>query len=331
MKMHVTDMKRFRDCRQSWLFGSVYKLRPNVNPSALTVGSLFHHGIEVFHKIFSARGDIPYSFGVALGSMTDEADEMRESEHYNRSASAIDRNQFADDVDLAAAMLENFSLWYGRYELIHAEMPVRYNIPTLKGTSSQGIVVGTSDGLVKYRDMLWALEAKTSISRVTGDSVELKIDFQQQAYVLGMRKAGYPVVGALRLIAVKKLPKMPKVTQKGKLSRAKITTTYEHVMRAIELNELSVHDYEEWLDELMVAEHPCFQLYEFRMTDKQLELFERELYRTYMQIRQYKKGMYRNESMWCRRCSYQKLCHDQAVGNDWLWRAQEYFHESDRG
>ncbi len=332
MDIHVTDMHQFACCRQRWLFSSPHglSLRPNLPPESLFLGSLFHKAVEVWHRCLAAGIEPKLAESSALQTVESEADEVFDSAPFQYSASHHPTSYYADAVELCTRMLENWFLWApGRWKVLPdwIERPIAVRIPTPKGYASRGLLVGKPDALVLYKGGVWIFELKTAKRRY-GKSTMLDIDLQMGAYLWMLRKLGMTVKGILRVTAFKTVPSAPQITSKGAISRRKITTTYELLMRTIKENGLSPLDYQDWLGALKEAEHPCFQVQMFQRTQTELKLIERRLYDVYRQMA--RPVIYPSEAPQCTWCAYEDLCRYANQGVDYQFLIEEEFHEHAR-
>lgn len=332
MDIHVTDMRQFQDCRLKWWFSSPLKrnMRPNLPSVPILIGSLFHEAIEAWHSTFLQRISEDEALADGLDAVVARAEKYFDHPGFVYSAKTTATEHYADAVDLATAMFEHYAMWApGRWEILEVERPFRVNIPMPKtGNHSRGVLKGTMDAIVRYRDDIWVLEVKTAGSSSKGRAKELELDLQMSAYLWASRKLGYDTKGVLRLTAFKILPKKPEMTQKGALSKRKITTTYEMYMEAIVENDLDVNDYTEKLDELASQENPCFALRPFEKAPAELRVIERRLYNTYRQMSN--PIIYPNEGMFCRNCWFLEPCLALSQGLDFEWLLEEEYHKSDR-
>jgi CRISPR/Cas system-associated exonuclease Cas4 (RecB family) len=332
MDIHVTDMRQFQDCRLKWWFSSPLKrnMAPNLPSIPIFIGSLFHEAIEAWHNTFFKRTSSEWALADGLDAIVAEAEKTFEHPGFVYSSKTVPTEGYAAAIDLATAMFEHYAMWApGRWEIIEVERPFRVNIPMPKtGNYSRGVLKGTMDAIVRYRGDLWVLEVKTAGNAAKGQAKEMNLDLQMSAYLWASRKLGYKTKGVLRLTAFKILPKKPEMTQKGRLSKRRITTTHEMYMQAIVENELNPDDYIEKLDELLDQENPCFALKPFEKAEAELRVVERRLYNTYRQMSS--PVIYPNEGMFCRNCWFLEPCLAMNQGLDFEWLLEEDYHVSTR-
>jgi hypothetical protein len=338
MKMHVTDMVQFVGCRQRWYFGSPHGLNQTaiLTPEALFTGRLFHEAVEVWNRCIST-GQVSEEQATAAGLdvLAETAEKI-----FNRRGFSGQMAQkpwmeetYAKQLDLATEMFKAFCLWApGKYEplLGQVEQPFMLRIPTPgSGRPSYGLVEGKPDALVKYKGSTWILEVKTARTN-WGHTPNLDIDLQMGAYLWALNRLRNDrprVKGVLRLVATKRVPREPALTKLGKLSRAKITTTYELVMAAIIRHGLNPEDYRDWLDALADAPHPIFQLMPFYRSPVELRNVQERLYTIYRQMRD--GHIYPNEGPLCKWCMFKDPCKYVQQGHDYEWVLEEEFIEND--
>ncbi len=337
MDIHVTETRTFAACRLRWFFGSRNGLgrQARLPGAARFTGSLFHNAVEGWNTILSEGGSYDEAGAAGFQYLERYADSQFEFAPFVEAAQYAPTDHYGECVDMATGMFENFTSWAPeRWTPIkgHVEKRLAVRIPTPQGGHSRCRLLLKPDAIIEYKGRPWILEVKTSKKRY-GDTHDLKIDIQMGAYLWGVRRSGTWVQGILRLTAYKLLPKMPALTMKGKLSRAKITTTPELVQQAIAEYDLDPREYEEWIQDLEEAAHPCFAMTFYERTDRELEIIGRRLYVLYRQMSEAKrKGfIYPNDGpMTCNWCDYKEPCRLVNQGGDFHFALEEEFYRDDR-
>lgn len=329
-----TEVRTFNQCRMQWWFSSVngLNLTPNLTPVPLFIGRIFHTGIETWNAVVSAfpKGEANYDLaaGTSLDALAAEADTIFNDEHFVEAAAHQPTEYYAEAVDQASSLFDAFTAWApGRWYPIAGEIERRrlVNIPSLSGAATPAWLSFKPDALVEFEDGIWIFEAKTKNKRPGREAPEMELDTQMSLYIWGMRRLGYSVKGVLRMTAYKLNCREPTLTQKGKLSRAKITTTYELVERAIRRHDLPREDYQEWLNELKDSPHPLFDLERFQRSEKQLVNTAQMLYHNYRMMKESRVVL--NPGPLCGWCSFKLPCKLCLQGADYEWVLKEDFHE----
>lgn len=335
LTLHPTDIRTFQTCRLQWWFSSPLGLgyTPKLTPRHFVIGRLFHRAVEAWHAILVASpNDYNYAGAAGLAIIESEAEEIFNDPDFKEqlAMNPLLSDDYADDIDLLSQMFENFTLWApGRWRPLEdwIERRITKRIRTPNGGWSRGVITGKVDGVVEYRGHPWILELKTA-GRKYGVTADLEIDLQMGTYLWLVRDYLPDVKGVLRVTAYKTLPKMPDLTQSGRLSRRNITTTAELLVKACREYGLDPEDYREWIDDLRGRPHPCFEIMPFERSATELEILERRLYNLYMSIRN--PVIYPHAGLMCRWCDFAWPCKALNRGSDYHWILEEGFKKNER-
>lgn len=240
MKINVTSLSYFSDCRRQWWLGESYS--PKKPQSAYWLGSLVHDALETYYK---TNHDIDKALKSAEGFIKKSFDEMPSGvwEAYGQEMQEL--------ADLALGMISNYQVYdsqnpiEGKVKAIES----RVAVPLMVWRGQQVQLVGRID-LIIERDGLWVVDHKTSSSEM--DLRGLDVDEQLTAYAYLVWKT-YNVVprGVIYNVLMKQLPTDPVVLKSGGLSVAKDQkTVYDLYLSKINELGLPREDYQTYLDYL---------------------------------------------------------------------------------
>lgn len=140
-----SDRTTFKNCRRKWNWNSPNRqnLRPKSKQRPLWLGSLVHECLEDFYL---GKSENTYKAFIKAFKTID----------------FVDREEYAPEIELAAIMLEHYSLLYPNladepFEVIAIEIPFQIPLP------GGGILAGTIDGVIRWKSTgkIWILEHKT--------------------------------------------------------------------------------------------------------------------------------------------------------------------------
>lgn len=228
----VSQIQTFLSCKKKWEYGYIENLKPRVERSYLTIGKLCHKGMQVAMK---ELWEHPMT---DLNNMINKANIAIDEEwqKYMEITPLLDEEipdmeQMLEDAkNVFTQALEEFEPW--KYEVVSVEKS-RELIPALELHFK--IPCSTTKGLHGYIDAIlydketkstWCVDYKFRKSLAPDDDEAYNI--QNAVYTMACMKMGIDITGTMTWQHLNTPAADPIVLKDGKISRAKIKTTWDH-------------------------------------------------------------------------------------------------------
>jgi hypothetical protein len=250
-------------CKRRW-FLEDRGVVPIRIPRALDFGSLFHAALDGYgNEILENGATTDYSRAVQRGLvMLTKSAEKRGRLLAEAVAAATDQfvsQRLADEQaemqktfnEVAAVFNRYADRWFDedsrRYEVLRVERKFEFRVPRKTGGWTELIFCGKIDRLVRdhdQHDALFIFESKTTSDRQANTWLKrLQFDGQPVGYVWAARQEFPEVSGVIYDISRSRLPSIPEITQKGRVSAARdVDTTYELFVEALAKAGQSIDD-----------------------------------------------------------------------------------------
>lgn len=318
----VSQLQTFLSCKKKWEYDYIEKITPRVDRSYLTIGKLCHKGMQV--AMYAMWNKIPWQTASDKG--VDAINE--EWEEYMDVTPLLDEevpdmNQMLiDAIEIFKQAFKEFEPW--KYEVLTVKrsgeiipaLELHFKVPCPPTKGLHGYI----DAILKDKEtgFVWCVDYKFRKSLAPDDDEAFNI--QNSVYAYACEKMGINITGTMTWQHMNTPAMDPQILKDGKISRAKIKTTWEH--------------YASFCRQHM--QDPS--LYEDEMEDK---LSDIEWYRTTYEYRnnltigniwtecclpvakEIKKAHgkhadnYRSLYPWnCKMCQYQSLCQAELRGYD---------------
>jgi len=344
--VHISDVTSFKACRRKYAWSSRYhdNLEPKRPYAPFFTGSAVHHVIEELRS----DGTAP------LTSLAVYLRQQLVTMRGDKPMWLVERPAIRQQVKLIRSMIEQYVAWTkgnrGPFADINMESLAHectFGPPSdvSSGDNSRGekdfpgvllkvdgkvlwppvMLAGKFDGLERRKDdgSTWLAEYKTCRS-VPERAKLLQHDEQATAYVYAAGQLmGEPVAGIVYTLIRKKIPATPKILKNGHLSSAvNIDTTVHEFRKAIkrhygpQVSESFVQkQFGEVLANLAAFGEPFVARVAIERTQKQLDLFVKELHQTVLEMYDPQTAMYANRTWSCPGCWFRQPCLARDAGD----------------
>lgn len=294
---HVSwsELQTWNTCRMRWYWTYVRRIVPKRTPRPLSLGIAGHTALAAYLRGEDWRKELRewYDKKIAESDLFDE--EIEEYDEIYRTVVNI---------------VERYIKEYGdKFETVAVEQKFSIGI---RGVRTR--LIGYFDAIVKDPDgHLWLLEHKFPKQFRSEDAVLM--DGQIGVYQYAAHRVGYPVVGTIYNQLLSRTPAIPKRTQKGEFSRAKIYSDWETYSRTVSEAGQDPDDYLDMRPKLKDFEF--FRRYRIYRPPEEIKIFAREMEKMVWDVTRNKKHLYCAQShMHCGTCPYRELCLEQLKGRD---------------
>lgn len=229
----VSQLQTFLSCKKKWEYGYIENLTPRVEKSYLTIGKLCHKGMQT--AMYMLWQDTPWERALKFG-LNAIRDEW--TEYMNVTPMLTEELSEMDELLLNA--LSVFSQAFREFE------PWKYEVLTLKKSGEEIPALelhfkvpcpptkglhGYIDAILKDKEtgFLWCVDYKFRKSLAPDDDEAFNI--QNAVYAYACAKMGIPITGTMTWQHLNTPASDPQILKDGKISRAKIKTTWEHYER----------------------------------------------------------------------------------------------------
>lgn len=243
VKIHTSDIRRYKKCRRLWHFASLLRLgrTPQVSPMYFIRGRAFHKAFEAFHKY---NADPVEAFEEAL------ADEF-----LNLMEEVITptlRAKYNEILEVGISVLSMYPRWFEANpffdELVDAETSA--SVPLIEGADFSF----RADLVVRIDGKLWLVDFKTVSQRPSEKRQDYLLNDEQITGYLHACETVYdePFVGAIFIFVLAKSPSEPKILKSGELSKSKNQNVsameYRDLLQYLGLKSEPYEDYLQYLE-----------------------------------------------------------------------------------
>lgn len=322
-QIRISDTRSFKACRRLWLFTSHHRM--NLERMRPVDYFFFGRGVHyALSRLYEGGEDPSPAFADWYSR---ELDLVRQQ---TGGLFGEEEQMFAELLELGIGMLDHYARWAQEYDkdLTTLGTEVEFELPLLtrKGRrSGHYILAGRFDRIVRdSTGTLWVVDFKTS-AKPAFASIERRLqnDEQATAYIYALQRL-YPDerIGGAQFVYLKKaLPTTPKLVHKGTaLSQNKqMDTTLEVYVNTIKEHGFDPAPYMNFLRHLREKGNTFFRCFEVKRHPKQLQRFEKDLYRTVQDMSKVRTldDAYPNPPWYgCQRCVVRELCDLINIGAD---------------
>lgn len=298
MKVTNSQIKSYQRCHRQFYYKVIQQLVPRQSPLPLKRGSWLHELLEA-----RLRGQ---DWHERHDELTGEFMKLFEEE----------REIYGDLPDQCFRIMRAYEYRWrdedSHLKVIAVEEEFEVELP-------HGHVMGFKvDGIVEDEWGMWLLEHKSHKS-IPKDEYRF-VDMQTAKYVWGLQKLGYPITGVLWDYLTTLTLQKPKLTQTGRLSRAKIRTdpiTYVETIREFGLDP---RDYKDDIVRLKRGLEVLYRRERVPKPPKVMDTLVKEMILTADDIERNIEGGFRpirSIERSCERfCDYLPLCMTSLYGGD---------------
>lgn len=306
-EIHYSEIATYLKCKKYHELNYIHRIEPRVQHSAISFGTFGHKALEILIK---TNGDY-FACEEAVDELWLETEKNIEDEQERETA-----RELASEAAIVG--YRAFKWLDGRLVTVThqgeelVEKHLRY--------TSNGIdFIGTPDWIVedKQDGGKWVVDHKFRKIFREGWSEDLNL---QMIFYQGLlrKAAGLDTVGTKQFQVRPFAPKTPKLTEKGKISKADVMTTWEAFSAFVISKGEDPNDYLEMKPKL--AKHTWFDLdgtRTYRTPDEVDQVWEGVIIPTALDIVHKRQVPHRcYDYMTCRNCSLKDYCVQEAKGGD---------------
>lgn len=301
-----SQVRRYVGCQQSYEYGYVQDLELADKPKALSVGSLFHVGMEAALR---AKEDLRSDNGYLL-DCANEA--IAKSEHYTIENGAL-------AYALCGYAIHDLDLSSGRWETqrdVLGEPMIEYEF--VLPLNSREEFIGYIDWVVRDREtggvFIWDWKTRKTFRSASSEHMETQLAVYQYA----LRELGIlNIRGSVTAQVKNKLQTPPKLLNSGALSKAKPSCTWDMYRDTVIVQGLDVDDYADmeakcgtWVDLVY-----CYRS-DLEVTSIWEQMVEPAIAGMRGMLAMEVNVPIRNRGQHCTYCTYEPLCSGEVAGYD---------------
>lgn len=312
----VSQLQTFLSCKKKWEYGYIENLTPRVERSYLTIGKLCHKGMQTamqvlwrvpeatLEQLIQAGLEAMYNMGEEyMGSIPMLDEEIPDFQQMRTDAAHV----------FAQALSEFNPL---KYEVVSVckkqkmkpalELHFRVPCPPTKGLH------GYIDAILRDKEtgFTWCVDYK--FRKQLSPDEEEAFNIQNAVYNYACNKMDIPITGTMTWQHLNTPAADPQVTKDGKISRAKIKTTWDHYATFCKEHGQDPSLYvEEMYDKLADIEW-CRATLEYRNNETVQRIWDQCVIPAARMVKQaHNKNANNFRSMYpwnCKMCQFQSLC-----------------------
>ena len=344
MRLSVSDISAYLNCRRKWVFGSKNALgkEPSYPKTALFLGRGIHRALEAAYQ----PNDINYARMVPVFNEWFESELKAIDEAAGMSIEELTKDDLLESHELGVGMLINYEKW-----LTHFPESL---IPVAPEQEFKIDIPGTNSHLIGFLDLvfrstqdgsLWLMEFKTT-SRSLSDLNQFKylnLDFQASVYVtVAEQVLQEPISGIVYTFLAKRTPTIPRVLKSGRISKdSRIRTTLFHFLESMERHGIPDDDpsYETIISKLCNQKFKGFENFFYRhIVDRttiekenirnQVKSIALEMEANHQSFNDNPLAAVPTPTMFCPTyCSYFDPCLKMQRGEDWKYELEVNYRD----
>lgn len=310
----VSQIQTFLSCRKKWEYGYIENLVPRVERSYLTVGKLCHKGMQTAMYMLWQGTPWERAMRFGLDAIREEWAEFMDTTPFLKEELEEMDQVFHDACSVFAQAFKEFQPW--KYEVFtikkNAEsipaLELHFKVPCPPTKGLHGYI----DAILRDKEtgFLWCVDYKFRKSLSPDDDEAFNI--QNAVYAYACQKMGIDITGTMTWQHLNTPAADPQVLKDGKISRAKIKTTWDHYERFCKEHGQDPSCYvEEMYDKLADIEW-CRATLEYRNPETIERIWKECVVPAAKQIKSaYNKNANNFRSLYpwnCKLCEFQSLC-----------------------
>lgn len=312
----VSQLQTFLSCRKKWEYGYIDGLTPRVERSYLTIGKLCHKGMQVAMQL---RWRFPE---LTLEKLTSEGLEAmyKMGEQYMGETPLLpeeipDLQQLRTDANnVFVHALKEFNPL--KYEVLTVkkngvEIPaleLHFKVPCLPTKGLHGYI----DAILRDKETgsVWCTDYK--FRKSLSPDEEEAFNIQNAVYAHACQKMSIEITGTMTWQHLNTPASDPQILKDGKISRAKIKTTWDHYAEFCMKHGQDPEDYIDEMQEKLADIEWCRATYEYRNTETIENIWQQCVVPAARQVKSaHGKNANNFKSLYpwnCKMCQYQSLC-----------------------
>lgn len=317
----ISQIQTFMACKKKWAYNYIEEITPRVERAYLSIGKLCHRGMQVAMTAIwkGARWEEALHLGnVAINNKWQ--DYLVETPLLDEELPDF-QQILVDAKSVFTQAFKEFQPW--KYEVLTLydkgrpipALELHFKVPCLPTKGLHGYI----DAILKDKEtgFVWCTDYKFR-KQLSPDEDEA-FNIQNAVYSYACEKMGINITGTMTWQHCNTPATDPQILKDGKISRAKIKTTWEHFAKFCEEHDQDPMDYEEMQEKL--AEIEWFRpTLEYRNPETVERIWKEAVLPAAKAIKQaHGKNTvnYRSLYPWnCKMCSYGSLCQAELRGYD---------------
>lgn len=323
----VSQLQTFLSCRKKWEYNYIENIKPRVERSYLTIGKLCHKGMQAAMQAlwytesqvydgetFDAMAEYSNWLNEGIGAIREEYDK------YICNTDLLDEEMpdmeqmLHDAVSVFIQAFKEFQPW--KYEVVTLcdkgqlipalELHFRVPCPPTKGLH------GYIDAILKDKETgsTWCVDYKFRKSLSPDEDEAFNI--QNAVYAYACQKMGVEITGTMTWQHLNIPAADPAILKDGKISRAKIKTTWDHYEKFCMKHGQDPEDYFLEMQEKLSGIEWWRATLEYRNKDTVFTIWRECVEPVAKAVRSaygVKAKNFRSMYPWnCKMCQYQSLC-----------------------
>lgn len=323
----VSQMQVFMSCRKKWAYSYIENLKPRIERAYLTIGKLCHAGMQTaFRYQWEHEKEPGYRVEDALSAALTAID--MEHGAYMEITPMLDE-EIPDIMAIKDDARKVFEQAFWEFDLQKYDvctvvrdgvkepaLELHFLVPFPPSKGLHGYI----DAVLQDRETghIWSVDYKFRKSLSPDEDEAYNI--QNSMYVYACRKMGFNITGTMTWQHLNTPAADPAVLKDGKISRAKIKTTWRHFAEFCRDHGQNPEDYREEMEEKLSGIEWCRATYEYRnkeTIDKILLESAKPVTKEIVKARTSKANNYRSIYPWnCKMCQYIDVCQAELRGYD---------------
>ena len=308
----VSQIQTYLSCRKKWEYNYVENIKPRVERSYLTIGKLCHKGMQAAMQSIWKGDDWTVSMTHGVTALNNEW------QNYIDTVPLLDEeipdiNKMHEDaINVFTQAFEEFEPWKYEVLTIHKDgepipaLELHFCVPCPPTNGLHGFI----DAILKDKEtgFIWCTDYKFRKSLAPDEDEAFNI--QNAVYAYACREIGIEITGTMTWQHLNTPTSNPAILKDGKISRAKIKTTWERYRQFCYDNGQDPEDYRTEMEEKLQGIEWYRSTYEYRNDETINNIWNDCILPTAEEIKaSYQRKNYKSLYPWnCKMCQYQSLC-----------------------
>lgn len=322
----ISQLQTYLSCSKKWEYGYIEEIAPRVDRSYLTIGKLCHKGMQVaMQELWTSGNDGKWNIAMSkgVGAIREEYD------NYICNTDLLDEEMpdmeqmLHDAVSIFRQAFEEFEPW--KYEVVTLQkegqpipaLELHFVVPCAGSKGLHGYV----DAILKDREtgFTWCTDYK--FRKSLSPDEEEAYNIQNAVYSWACHKMDIEITGTMTWQHLNTPAADPVVLKDGRISRAKIKTTWKHYEQFCIEHGQDPEDYYLEMEEKLRDIEFFRPTYEYRNMPTIKKIWTECVVpaaRAVGKARNNKRVKnFRSMYPWnCKKCQFQSLCQAELRGYD---------------